>query len=94
MEHAMTPNAEEITMTYRQAVKAMIREFPGRMFTYNDPRVTGATDALWGDGLMADTLDREEAGVIPGDYVVHDGAIWLLQQDGNEYPVPMVQAIL
>jgi hypothetical protein len=93
MEHAMTPNAEEITMTYRQAVEAMIREFPGRMFTYNDPRVTGATDALWGDGLMADTRDREEAGAIPGEYAVHDGAIWWVREEG-EHTVPMVQAIL
>jgi hypothetical protein len=92
----ITNNAEEATMTYRRAVMMLTRMFPGRMFTYDDPKATVPAPGarFWSDELLADTDEREEAGAIPGDYVVHDGAIWLLQQDGNEYPVPMVQAIL
>lgn len=82
-------------MTYHDAIIRLIADFPGRMFTYDDPKATvpapGA--AMWGDGLLADTIDREEAGAIPGEYTVHDGAIWWMREDG-EYPVPIVQAIL
>lgn len=83
-------------MTYRNAVRQLVRLFPGRMFTYDDPKATVPTPGagpMWGDALMADTMDREENGPIPGEYVVDDGAIWLLNEDGR-YPIPMVQAIL
>ena len=83
-------------MTYVQAIRTLIREFPGRMFTYDDPKATVPAPggcAMWGDALLADTLDREEAGAIPGEYAVHDGAIWWVREEG-EHTVPMVQAIL
>lgn len=83
-------------MTYHDAIIRLIADFPGRMFTYDDPSATipaPGINAMWGDGLLVDTMDREEAGPIPGEYSIHDGAIWWEQDDG-EYPVPMVQAIL